>query len=365
MLAGLITSVAATLGYKSQRERPGQGRQEPTPVRSPHALLLGVILLIVSSCSSTPAETADAETKTVTAADASGNRSDARPTVTFGVTGWTGARLTVALAELLIERRLGYPVDVVEVEDNGQMMDDLEANELDAVLEVWPSEFLPESQDRLATSAVTNLGELGVVAKPGWFVPRYVVTDAPELGDWEAYQRPETARLFATDETGSRGRFLGTDPAWFQYDEQIIQALSIPFDVEYSGSEGATIAELERLTDAGQPVLLYWWTPSPEVTRFDLVPVELPERTEACNNAAAAGELQRCEYAEEAVIKLGAADLADRLPDLHRFLTGFSLSTEQQLAMIDLVDNQGLSVVAVVEQWADENQDQWEPWLDS
>ncbi len=330
------------------------------------AVVLGFFLLVSVACSSTPPDQAeDTGTKTVTAADAGGNRPDVRPGVTFGVTDWTGARLTVALAELLVERRLGYPVDVVDVDDNGQMLDDLETNELDAVLEVWPSGFLPENQERLGFGTVLNLGDLGVVSKPGWFVPAYVVDEAPALSDWEAYQQPETARLFATTETGNRGRFLGTDPAWVQYDQQIIDALGLPFDVEFSGSERATTSELQRLTAAKLPVLLYWWTPSAEITRYDLVPVTLPERTAACDAAAGTGQQQRCDYAEEVVIKLGAADLADRLPDLHRFLSRFSLSTEQQLAMIDKVDNQGLTIQSVVEEWADENQDRWESWLES
>ena len=323
-----------------------------------------VFLLVAAACSSTPTPVTDgAETETITAAEASGARTEARPTVTLGVTNWTGARLTAALAELLIERRLGYPVEVVEIGDNRQMLDDLASADLDAVLEVWPSDFLPESQARFAEATVTDLGELGVTTKSGWFVPRYLVAERPELGSWEGYQTQETARLFATAETGTRGRFLGTDPSWFQFDEQIIEALSLPFEVEYSGSEAATITELGRLTDAEEPVLLYWWTPSPEITRFDLVPVALPERTAACADVAAT-EPQLCDYAEEAVLKLGAVDLAERLPDLYRFLSRFSLTTDQQLVMIDQVDNQGVAPSAAVEQWAEENRDRWESWLE-
>lgn len=361
MLAGLRTGAAAASGTKGRWIRRAASTETTTLALR---LSLVIALLALAACGSSPAEsTDDTATKTVTAADASGTRSEARPPVTFGVTDWTGARLTVALAELLVERRLGYPVDVVQISDNRQMLDDLGTNRLDAVLEVWPSGFLPESQDRLGSGEVTNLGELGVLAKSGWFVPRYVVTEMPELGDWEAYRQPEIARLFATAETGSRGRFLGTDPSWFQYDEQIIDALSLPFDVVYSGSEAATIAELRRRTGAEEPVLLYWWTPSPEITQFDLVPVALPGRDAACEQAASAGEAQLCEYADEVVIKVGAADLAERLPDLHRFLTRFSLTTEDQLLMIDQVDNRGLSVEAVVERWADDNLAIWEPWL--
>ncbi|MEM7324892.1 MAG: glycine betaine ABC transporter substrate-binding protein [Actinomycetota bacterium] len=305
-----------------------------------------------------------ADTETVTAAEARTARPEARESVTFGVTGWTGARITAALAELLVERRLGYPVSIVAINDDREMLDDLLSGELDAVLEVWPTDLLPETRERMDAGAVEDLGRLGVVAATGWFVPRYVVAEDPRLASWEAYQRPETGRLFATDQTGGRGRFLGTDPSWLQYDEQIIEALSLPFDVVYSGSEAATVAELEERTASTEPVLLYWWSPSSEVTRFDLVPVQLPPRDAACESAAAAGEPAPCAYPEEPVTKLGATDLADRLPDLHRFLSRFTVSTADQQALIDQVDNDSLSIRTAVERWADDNRAVWEPWLE-
>lgn len=271
--------------------------------------------------------------------------------------------VTVALAELLIERQLGYPVEVSRIADNREMLDDLADGELDAVPEVWASGFLPESTSRLLDGEVSNLGELGVVAKTGWFVPRYVIDEDPDLASWEAYQNAETTGRFASGETGSVGRFLGTDPSWEQRDEALIDALSLSLQVVYSGSEEATIDELSRATAEGEPILLYWWSPTSEITRFDLVPVKLPERNAECLAAAEAGELEVCEYAAEPVLKLGAADLAERLPDINRFMTRFELSTADQLFMIDQIDNQGVAVTAAVEQWVEENRAVWQQWL--
>lgn len=333
------------------------------------AVVVACVTMLLGGCSTGDAPAgpgaADAGTETVAAADARRGRPEARPSVTFGATDWTGARITAALAELLVERRLGYPVSVVPIGDNREMVADLATGELDAVLEVWPADVEPATRAQLNTDAVTALGPLGVVAKAGWFVPRYMVDQDDRLGRWEAYQRPETARQFATAQTGSRGRFLGTDPAWEQYDEEIIAALDLPFQVVYSGSEAATVADVATRTATEQPVLLYWWTPSAEVRRFDLVPVQLPDRDEACEQAFENGGEVGCEYREETVIKVGAADLALRLPDLHRFLSRFTLTTEQQLDMIDQVDNQGMTVAATVQRWADANPDVWEPWLES
>lgn len=361
-----LTAVGAGLVHSGQRRpRPIAAAKVGLYRRLRFLGVIAALCLVAAACGSEAGPSADESgPETVTAAEGLGTRTGDRPTVTLGVTDWTGAKVTAALAELLIERQLGYPVEVAQIGDNRQMLDDLESGALDAVLEVWAAGFLPESTIRLQDGEVSNLGELGVVAEPGWFIPRYLLDEDPGLEDWEAYRNAGATGRFASAETGNLGRFLATDPSWEQRDEALIDALSLALQVVYSGSEEATIAELSRATAAGEPILVYWWSPTAEVIRFDLVPVELPERDDECLAAAEAGELEVCEYATEPVLKLGAADLAERLPDLNRFLSRFELSTEDQLFMIDEIDNRGVAVTAAVERWVEENRADWQRWLE-
>ena len=282
-----------------------------------------------------------------------------RPVIRLGVTDWTAARVTASIAEQLIERRLGHPVEQVPVLETDDMLDDLAAGELHAVLEVWPSTLEADERQRLESGEVEPLGELGVVGKVGWWVPRAVIDD-PALTTWEALRDPEVAARFATAETGRLGRFLGTDPGYDQADEELIAELDLPFEVVYSGSEGATAAEVARSIAAGSPVLLYWWTPTAEIMRFDLVEVALPPRDRACEADLAAGEPQRCDYPAQGLVKTGWPGLAEEAPDLDRFLRRFALTTDDQLALIDEVDNQGRPVDQAAAGWVDRNADRWD-----
>lgn len=284
--------------------------------------------------------------------------------MTLGVNPWTGARVTAAIAEQLVERRLGYPVEAVELRDTSRMLSDLSAGELDAVLEIWPSGLEPREQATIDEGAVASLGELGVVGKTGWYVPRYLIDEDPTLEDWEAYADPAVAARFATGETGAQGRLLGTDPGYEQFDQELIDGLELPFEVIYSGSEAATAAELARSTAAGRPILVYWWSPTAEVARFDLVNVRLPPPSADCLSAAAPGRPRTCDYPEDRLFKLAAPDLSDRAPDLERFLRAFSLTTEDQLTLIDGVDNDGRAIADVAAAWIDANPDRWERWFD-
>lgn len=286
-----------------------------------------------------------------------------RPVIRLGVTDWTGARLNVAIAEHVIERRLGYPVEAVEVTDIQGMLDDLSRGDLDAVLEVWPSSLDESGRATIDAGRVAELGLLGIEGRSGWYVPRSVAEGDLAVTGWEALADPAVARAFATPGTSPLGRFLGTNPDDDELDHELIEALDLPFEVQYSGSPANTTAEVDEAVSAGQPVLLYWWSPTALVARHDLVPVALPDRTEECLSAFRAGGLLACDYAVDPLIKLGAPDLADRAPEVNDLLTAFQLTIEDQLAMIDRVENDGLPLDQVADAWIEANRERWETWL--
>ena len=168
-----------------------------------------------------------------------------KPTISLVVNPWSASRLNVEVAKNIIESQLGYPVEITEVNENDAMFTGLSDGTLDAVLEIWPSGVTDAENAYFDDGSVVKLGDLGAVGKIGWFVPQYVIDAHPELATWEGYKTPEAAALFATAETGDKGRFLGTDPCYSQFDEQIIANLDLPFQVQFSGSEPATVAELD------------------------------------------------------------------------------------------------------------------------
>lgn len=283
--------------------------------------------------------------------------------VQLATNDWTAARATAEIAEKLIERRLGYPVAQVEVLDLPVLVDQLRIGEVDAILEVWPSTLEQTELDAISAGRVEHLGDLGVDTKSGWFVPSYVIEANPELATWEGYLDPTVASSFATGDTEGQGRFLSTDPGFATIDEELIEALEIPFVVEYTGSDQATRSALRSAVSGQEPILVYWWTPTAEITQFDLVNVSLPARTEACVADFQSGKLMACDYLEESLIKLGHPGLAEQDPELHRFLTNFTLTTEDQLALTHEIDAIGRSLDEVTTEWIDQNEDLWETWF--
>jgi glycine betaine/proline transport system substrate-binding protein len=287
-----------------------------------------------------------------------------KPTISLVVNPWTASALNVAVAQQLIESELGYPTEVINIDENEAMFIGLADGTADAVLEIWPSGITDSEQAFFDDGSVVHLGELGAVGRIGWFVPDYVIDENPELATWEGYFSDEAAAIFATAQTGDNGRFLGTDPSYSQFDEQIINNLGMPFEVIYSGSEPATVAELDARVSAGEPILMYWWTPTAAVSTYSLVQVTLPPYTEECGASAASGDGGvDCEYPEDVIIKAVSGKLADKAPDVYDFLSAFTITNADQLSMLPPVELDGEDVDEVAAQWIADNEDVWSAWI--
>ncbi len=329
------------------------------------ALLLA-LALVAAACGGDDATTTtddavdtggDATTTTVAA-------SGDMETIRLVVNPWTASRLNALVAKIIIEKELGNPVELVDVNENDAMFTGLADGDLDAVLEIWPSGVTEAEQSYFADGSAVNIGDLGTVGKIGWFVPSYVIDEHPELATWEGFKDPALAALFATAETGDDGRFLGTDPSYSQYDEQIIANLDLPFQVQFSGSEPATVAEVEARVTAGEPIVLYWWTPTAAVSMFDLVNVELPAYTDDCAASQASGDGGvDCDYPEDVIYKAASGKLQDKDAAVFTFLSNFTITTEDQLSMLPPVEIDGDDPVAVAQKWVDDNESVWSAWL--
>ncbi len=287
-----------------------------------------------------------------------------KPTITLIVNPWSASRLNVEVAKILIEEQLGYPVVITEVNENDAMFTGMADGTLDAVLEIWPSGVTDAERAYFDDGSVIDMGSLGAVGKIGWFIPQYLIDENPALATWEGFQDPETAKLFATAETGDLGRFLGTDPSYSQYDEQIIANLGLPFQVIFSGSEPATVAELDARASAGEAIVMYWWTPTAAVAKYNLVNVALPAYTEACGASAAAGDGGvDCDYPEDVIFKAASGMLEEKAPDVFAFLQAFTITTDDQLEMLPPMEIDGEDPATVAADWVAAHEADWKAWL--
>ena len=327
-------------------------------------LLVTLMLMVLAAC--TP-PTTNSTTSATTESNAESNTEATgadgeKPLIKLAENPWSASALNVAVARILLEEELGYPVEVVTIGETPQWPA-IAAGELHASLEVWPSGHAENVTEYIDNQKlVENGGPLGPIGKIGWYIPSYLLESHPELATWEGLKVPENAALFATAETGDKGQFLAGDPSWTQYDADIIANLGLNFQVVTAGSEEAVLAALDAAYSRQDPLLFYFYTPHAIHAKYELTEVELPPYSEECYAEAASGGVD-CDYPPDELFKIFWNGLAEEAPEAYTLLKNMNYTTEDQIGMIAAVELEGKSVEDAARDWLAANEDTWRAWL--
>jgi glycine betaine/proline transport system substrate-binding protein len=343
------------------------------------ALLAGVaIASLLAACGSdgstepaatdgateTTAGSTDTTAATTDTTGGSGDCATSGDAIKLAANPWTGSAVNAAVAERVIECNLGAPVEIVEIDENATWvgMDD---GSIDAVLEIWPSGHAADKATYIEEKkSVIDLGLLGPSAKIGWYVPKFVVDEHPELATWEGFKDPELAKLFATAESGDLGQFTMGDPSYVTYDEQIIANLELPLKYVVAGSEAALLTSIDKAFADKTPILLQFWQPHWKQSKVELVEVKLPDVTQACTDSAAnADGGYACDYPVDELYKAASAGLEAKNADVFALLQKLQLTTDQQNEVAAMVDGEGMTAAEAAAMWVDANKDVWSAWV--
>jgi len=288
-----------------------------------------------------------------------GDSAGGTETIRIARNNWTASAIEVEIVKQLIETNLGNPVEIVDIDENA-MIPGMSTGDIDANVEVWPSGFTPEEQAFIDDGSVVNMGELGAIGKIGWFVTPNALEQFPQLATWEGLKDPAVSKAFATAATGSQGRMLAMDPSFSGYEEQLVKNLKLDFKVQYSGSEAATQAEIIAATEAGKPVIMYYWMPSAAVGKYGLKNIVLPKPTVDC-----AAETDKCDgdYPEDVLFKVASSKLEAKDAKVFKFLKNYQMTTDDQLATLPAVEIDGREAAEVAAEWIAANEATWSEWF--
>ena len=325
-----------------------------------------MIALLLSACAGTAAPAAPAAGGE--AAAGGGEQAAAapggdKPTIRLIENTWPASELNVAVAANILENQLGYPVEIIALDEQAQW-DALAGDDADASLEVWPSghgERIAQYIDE--QKVVESGGELGVIGRIAWYTPKYVVDANPALATWEGFTDPAVATQFATAETGDKGTFFAGPLGWTQYDQQIIDQLGLNFQVINTASEEALLAQMSSAYAREDPILFYFYVPHAIFTQYDLASVGLPECTQEEHAAKVAEGTVDCAYPEDRLIKILNPKLAAAAPEAYSLLKNFNYTTDDQIEMLGMLAD-GKSVEEAAQGWVDAHADTWKAWLE-
>jgi glycine betaine/proline transport system substrate-binding protein len=177
--------------------------------------------------------------------------------VTLSVQSWVGAQANVAVAQYLLEHKLGYRVDTVQV-DEVPAWDALSQGRVDAILEDWGH---PEQEQRYVKDkkTITPGGGLGVTGHIGWYVPTYFAKAHPDVTDWKNLNK--YADQLRTPESGGKGQLMDGSPSYVTNDKALVKNLKLDYQVVFAGSEAAQITQMKQFAKEKKPFLTYWYAP--------------------------------------------------------------------------------------------------------
>ena len=276
--------------------------------------------------------------------------------IRFAVNDWTGQQIATRLMGTILAMA-GHRIEYVDANYMDQL-DEIAAGRIDVAMEYWSTAGMPALQDALASGQVRILGETGMTAREEWWYPAYVKESCPGLPDWRALRA--CASVFASPETGPKGRYLGGPVTWGGFDEERVAALGLDFVVQHADTEADLYATLAAAVAERQPILLWVYAPHWAPARHDGEWVQFPDFSDECY------ERRRFDCAKPSgpIWKVGATSLDRRFPEAAQAIHGFRISNQEMGALIARVDVDGVSIEEAIGEWLARNETVWKPWLD-
>ncbi|MHC5205520.1 ABC transporter substrate-binding protein [Pseudomonas chlororaphis] len=203
----------------------------------------------------------------------------------FADLNWESGSLITDILRTIVEKGYDLPTDTLPG-TTITLETALANNDIQVIGEEWAGRS-PVWVKAEAEGKVAALGDTVKGATEGWWVPEYVVKGDPAKGikplapglrsvtDLARYKD-----VFKDPESPGKGRFLNSPIGWTSevVNKQKLKAYGLTDSyVNFrSGSGAALDAEITSSIRRGQPVLFYYWSPTPLLGRFKLIQLEEP-----------------------------------------------------------------------------------------
>ncbi|TWI55608.1 glycine betaine/proline transport system substrate-binding protein [Pseudomonas duriflava] len=209
--------------------------------------------------------------------------------VVFAGLNWESGMFTTELLRFLVEKGYGCKTDAIP--GNTVMLENaLAQNDIQVTGEQWAGRS-PSWRAAEKAGKVFAVGETVKGATEGWWVPEYVVKGDPQNGVEakapglkSVYDLPRYKALFKDPEVPGKGRFYNCPTGWTCeiVNTQKLKAyqLTDSYTNFRTGTGPALDTAISTAIRRQEPILFYYWSPTPLMGRFKLVQLEEPPFSE-------------------------------------------------------------------------------------
>lgn len=303
---------------------------------------------------------------------------------------WPGAVVVQNLVTNVLESRLGYDVEIVSVDIAAGMAAMCKGDgSIDVQVDFWMPNHQEKWNNYIAEGSkeCVRAGANPYVGVQGLFIPGYVqdeygIKSVADLAD------PKIAELFDSDGDG-KGEWWPGPAGWGSTNIGLVKAKSYGFG-EYIDafvvSEAAFKAKFETDYARGKPVLFFYWTPEWLFAKYDLRKLEEPpfdgyamqsKKDDANYKSDGCWDMYHpkddpdwlekstvtCAFPDAMIYVTYSATLAERAPDVVRFMDQLTLNADLVSQWILQMEVDGRDPAELTKEWMENNSETVDAWL--
>ncbi len=198
------------------------------------------------------------------------------------------------------------------------------------------------------------MGQLGVIARNGWYCLEKEVSRWPALAGYRGLQLPEVQEYFNHTLHAQSIDWGGDEEAML-----VNFGLDPGIQIVYEGADDGPVLLKQSLLQ-GKSVLLYMWTPSALLKQFNLSRISLPEYKN--KQLYLDG---KSDYPLDVINKAASSSLPSLAPKVYDLYSRFVLDNEIQMNMLADLDDRQSNVRQIACDWMldPKNNATWRAWI--
>lgn len=292
----------------------------------------------------------------------------AAETVTLVDFSWDSVQFHNRVAGFILEHGFGLKPDYLFSESIPGLMG-LERGDVHVAMEVWVDNVLEWYEASQEKKTAIALGETFPDAPQGWYVPTYVIEGDPERGiepmapDFRSVE--DIARykeLFRDPEEPDKARLYNGPTGWQVHSINVkkIEAYGLKDDLLSfdPGSQTALATAIVSAYEKGEPILAYYWEPTPIMGELDMTLIEEPAYDPQTWESTAG-----CAFPASRVWKMVNAAWASEHPDVLPFLEAYVTTLDETNAALAYMKTENTDAGEAAKWFLREYGHLWKAWV--
>lgn len=288
--------------------------------------------------------------------------------VTFADFSWESVQFHNRVAGFLIEKGWNREVGYTFVEEIPGFMG-LERGDLQVAMEAWVDNSASYWEKAEKRGRIVSLGKNYPDAPQGWYVPTYVIKGdeardlkpmAPDLRSVKDLSR--YWELFRDPEQKTKGRFCNGPSGWIVSVTNAKRLEAYGLDKTYvnfyTGSAAALAAAIAGAYEKGEPVLAYYWEPTPILGMYDMTKLEEPPYDEKVWNDTGACAFPKCR-----VLKVANLEFLEGAPEIRAMLERYHTSLQRTNEALAYMERNGVGPEKAARWFLKGHPDLWKAWV--